>query len=267
MTMERKKAIIAGAEPALLRGLAAVFAREGYDLAAICGQEEECAGLEELLQEQGGRFFGAVADLPDAGVPQEAIPRLAGELGGLDVLVCAAARPVRGNFLDLGRDEMDAVFYRNYRSYLLCAKAAASLMKESGTRGSVVFVTSFCGLRANRDDCLAGAFHAALHRASESLAMQLAPFGIRLNCVAQGLQEGGGEFHKGIPLGHRGSPEEFAEAVLFLASERGAYITGTTLKADGGITLPGIPESDDGYGWNPERDLHRETTRVITWWD
>jgi glucose 1-dehydrogenase len=100
---------------------------------------------------------------------------------------------------------------------------------------------------------------AALARATETMALEFGPYGIRINCVAPGAIDSRGtktEFYKNlgskIPLGREGKPEDVAQAVAWLCSGEASYITGTTLRVDGGLILPGMPEDvspEAGYGW------------------
>lgn len=138
-------------------------------------------------------------------------------------------------------------------------------MREKGIRGSIVNITSTRAFRSYPEDALYGAAKAGLTRAAESMATELAPFGIRMNCVAPGATRVRGDgsdadlrsgFAPKIPLGRYGTPREMGYAVAWLCSEQAAYITGTTIKIDGGLILPGMPEDpspEAGYGWGRMR--------------
>ena len=102
---------------------------------------------------------------------------------------------------------------------------------------------------------------AALLKATEAIALDLAPYGIRINCVAPGAiqvrhSESVNHHYKAlgekIPLGRAGTPEDIGDAVAWLVSERASYVTGITVKVDGGLILPGMPEhmsSMSEHGW------------------
>jgi len=145
-------------------------------------------------------------------------------------------------------------------------QAAARHMAEHGVRGSLINITSTRGERAYPGDSVYGGLKAGLNRAVQSIALDLAPYGIRVNNVAPGAvrvrsnAEAAAAGFAGfwdklgerIPLGRSGEPGDVGEAVAFLASDRASYITGTTLRVDGGLILPGMPENPSAAGWGAE---------------
>lgn len=140
-------------------------------------------------------------------------------------------------------------------------------MQEHGIHGSIINITSSRGERAYPGDGIYGACKAGLNRAVESFALDVAPYGIRINNVAPGsiqvrtgeepdektlhMMEIYAQLGKRIPLGRMGRPEDIGKAVAYLASEDASYITGITLRVDGGLILPGMPEHspDSGIPW------------------
>lgn len=149
-------------------------------------------------------------------------------------------------------------------------------MVKNKVRGSLINITSSRGERAYAGDFLYGGLKAGLNRAIQSIALDLAPYGIRVNNVAPGavrvrdkqelVNQGKTDFWddlgKKIPLERCGMPEDIGEAVAFLASEKASYITGTTLRIDGGLILPGMPEhvlpGEDFNGWSKAHSLFAE---------
>ena len=143
-------------------------------------------------------------------------------------------------------------------------QAAATQMVRAKISGSIINITSTRAERAYPCDAVYGGVKAALNRASQSAALDLAPYGIRVNCVAPGaiavrskeyLQKLSiipvdfwDELGTRIPLGRSGTPEDIANAVAFLASDQASYITGEILRVDGGLILPGMPEQR-GHSW------------------
>lgn len=256
--MERKKAIVTGASRGIGRGIALCLAREGYDLAvSYATQEESAVSLAKEAEERYGvrcQYFQASLEQPGEGV--KLFERCAEALGGVDLLVNNAGVTRFENLLDLTPETFHLLVELDFKNYILMMQAAARHMVEHRVRGSLINITSSRGERAYPGDFLYGGLKAGLNRAIQSIALDLAPYGIRVNNVAPGatrvrekgeLQQGDGmdfweELGARIPLERAGVPEDIGEAVAFLASERAGYITGITLRVDGGLILPGMPE-------------------------
>lgn len=268
--MERKKAVVTGASRGIGKGIARCLAREGYDLAiSYATQREEAQTLSrELEEEYGGKcfFFQASLERPGAGV--ELLEKSVEALGGLDLLVNNAGVTRFENLLDMTPEVFDLLFNLDFKNYILMMQAAARYMVRHKVRGSLVNITSSRGERAYAGDFLYGGLKAGLNRAIQSIALDLAPYGIRVNNVApgatrvrekeeleaQGQPDFWDDLGRKIPLERCGTPQDMGEAVAFLASEKAAYITGVTLRVDGGLILPGMPEhtapGEDPDGWS-----------------
>ena len=125
--------------------------------------------------------------------------------------------------------------------------------------GNIIFITSSRAEMAYPDDYLYGGFKACVKRAMESMALDLSSYNIRVNCVAPGAtwQPRPGQENRlqspfvteSIPLHRVGTPRENGEVVAFLASEHASYITGITVRVDGGLILPGMLEGYDKITW------------------
>ena len=190
--------------------------------------------------------------MQNADVPEAVTAKAVTDLEGIDLMVCNAGLTRHNDLLNLDRDLIDFVYGLNFRSYLLCAKVAANDMVQRGVAGNIIFITSTRGIRAYPEDALYGGFKAALNRAAESLALNMAKYHIRVNCVAPGATAVRGdltpealsaeEWTRRIPLGRKGTPREVGYLVRYIASDEAAYMTGNTVKLDGGLILPGMPE-------------------------
>jgi len=155
------------------------------------------------------------------------------------------------------------LYANNLRNYLLCAGAAARHMVSDGIAGSIIMITSVRGQLAHPDDFYYGALKAGIDRACKSMALDLGTYNIRVNCIAPGaVWKPDKEGHypdtpflrESVPLHRTGHTRDIGEAAAFLAGERSAYITGTTLLVDGGLSLPGLWEQRDVIPWdNPLR--------------
>lgn len=253
MKEQRKKAFITGGSRGIGQGIVRVLADAGYDIAFTYNSKAgEAEALREELHGKGVDCFCYQASLEQEAVPEAVTKTAISDLQGIDLLVCNAGLTKHNDLLSLEGELIDFVYALNYRAYLMCASAAAKDMVARGVTGNIVFITSTRGIRAYPEDAIYGGMKAALNRSAESMALDMAQYGIRVNCVAPGAtavrgsftQEelSAGDFAKRIPLGRRGSPEEVGHLVKYLASEEAAYITGTTVKIDGGLILPGMPE-------------------------
>lgn len=247
-----KKAFITGASRGIGRGVALVLAEEGYDIAfTYHSQQADAQALCDEIKAMGRRCYYYQATLERPEVPEAITQQAIDDLGGLDLLVTNAGLTRHNSILTVTQQDIDFLYGLNFRSYFLCAKVAASYMVDHQVEGSIIFISSTRGLRSHPEDCLYGAFKAGLNRGAESMALELAAYGIRVNVVAPGAIEvrdnplDGGTFAKKIPMGRKGTPQEVGHLVSYLASQRSSYMTGNTIKVDGGLILPGMPEQED----------------------
>jgi NAD(P)-dependent dehydrogenase (short-subunit alcohol dehydrogenase family) len=191
----------------------------------------------------------AIAVTADVGVRAQ-VDRLFEEtvaiFGGVDILVNnAACTDQMAHFLELDEDHWDTALRANLKSAYLCAHRAANLMVDQGRPGSIISISSFSGSRAHR--CLAAydASKGGLEAFTRAVAVDLAPFDIRVNAVGPGAIQTEMHDQRGhetarqraatIPLGRIGRPADIAGAVAFLASDDAGYITGQVLYVDGGM--------------------------------
>jgi NAD(P)-dependent dehydrogenase (short-subunit alcohol dehydrogenase family) len=250
-----KNAFITGGSRGIGRGIIRVLSDAGYDIAfTYNSQLNEAETLKEELLKKGRRCFFYQASLQYPDVAESVTAKAVQDLGGIDLLVCNAGLTKHNDLLHLEGEFIDFIYNLNYRSYLLCAKTAANDMVAREVKGNIVFIASTRGFRAYPEDAIYGGMKAALIRSAESMALDMAPYGIRVNCVAPGAtavrgnftreELSWGEFAKKIPLGRRGTPDEVGYLVRFLASDEASYMTGNTVKLDGGLILPGIPERE-----------------------
>jgi 3-oxoacyl-[acyl-carrier protein] reductase len=239
-----KTALVTGGGSGIGLGISRRLAAEGMRV-YLCGRREEVlAQAAEAMRAAGGWAQGVAADVSE----EEGVERLMQALceagAGLDVLVHNAALVRGGPLAKTDADYWRRMFAANMDSTFHLAKAALGLMTPQGS-GSLVFITSIGALRAHHGMIAYDSTKGALNVFVRSLALEVAPQGIRVNGVAPGATHRdahGDEIDPQslrqpyVPLGRRGTPAEIAAAVVFLASEQASYITGQILCVDGGAT-------------------------------
>lgn len=244
-----KVVLVTGSGRGIGRGIALEFAERGYDI--VLHDRESHEGLKKTANEI--RAFGQgvevlTGDLMEDSVPARLVDETFKRVGRLDVLVNNAGITIFEPLESMSFEQFNSGFKTDFQAPYLCAQRAAQLMKESGINGNIVNITSVHQERTNDGDSIYGPMKAALARATESMAYELAPFGIRVNAVAPGLtlaRDPTGDFKKRIdqieqhiPLRRTGRVADIAKAVAWLVSEEASYITGITLRVDGGMNLP-----------------------------
>jgi len=245
-----KTALITGGSSGIGQGIAVILAEEGYDIAITYGKNPEGAETtKEKIEALGRKCFCIQASMQQADVPEHMVKQAVEALGHIDLLVNNAGAMIYPSILLSTAENMDYLYGVNYRGYLLTAGAVARHMVLKGIQGNIIFITSSRAERSYPNDYLYGGFKAAVKRSCESLAMELSPFGIRVNCVAPGatrnrIGQSNSSLEERIPVPRLGTPQENGHVVAFLASEKAAYITGITVRVDGGLILPGMPERD-----------------------
>ena len=243
--LEGRTALVTGGARGIGRAVAERFLAEGARclLADIAGDR-----LDGTVAALGavGEVHGVVADVAveaDVAALFARADRLWPQ--GLDVL-CANAGVGRAQpFLEITVDEWDRTLAVNLRGAFLCGQAAARRMVRQG-RGAIVHMSSTNGLAGERGLAAYNASKAGIVLLSKTMAIELAPFGVRVNCVNPGWIDT--EIHRDsnldaalvagymqkIPLGRAGRPEEVAAAVCYLVSDDAAFVTGAELVVDGG---------------------------------
>lgn len=258
--MENKKAIVTGGSHGIGKGIVLELASRGYDVAFSYYHGEEAAKKiqEDVKSSCGVRCACFQGAFENHGEGTVFFDRATEFLEGLDVMVNNAGVTRFENLLNMTENTLDFLVNLDFRNYIMMMQCAAVYMKEKGICGSIINITSSRGQQAYPGDGIYGACKAGLNRAIESFALDVAPYGIRINNVAPGaiqvrteadMDEKAGrlldvyeQLGKKIPMGRMGRPEDIAKAVAYLASEDASYITGITLRIDGGLILPGMPE-------------------------
>ncbi|MDQ1644809.1 MAG: hypothetical protein QOJ50_993 [Cryptosporangiaceae bacterium] len=245
-----KRAIITGGDSGIGRAVALAFAREGADVLLVHLPEEEQDAREtvRLVEGAGRKAIAVPGDIRDEKTCQRIAERALTDLGGIDILVNNAAYQMSQDdgILGITTEQLDRVFKTNVYGMFWLTKA---VVPHLAAGSAIVNSTSIQAYQPSPQLMDYAMTKAAILNFTRSLAQQLAPQGIRVNCVAPGPvwtplipatmpPEKVGSFGKDTPLGRPGQPAELAPAYVFLASDDSTYITGERIGVTGGKPLP-----------------------------
>lgn len=245
--LDGKVALITGADSGIGRAVAALFAREGADIAILYLCEHDDAEFTRKIVEKEGRKAVAIAgDIGDKNFCDRAVRQTVDQLGGLDILVNNAGEQHSDKDIgDITDEQLRRTFQTNIFGMFYLTQAAAPHLKEGSAIINCTSETMYAGSKHLLDY---SATKGAITAFTRSLALNLVEKGIRVNAVAPGpiwtpLNPSGGtdpekvpEFGKKTPMGRPGQPNEVAPSFLFLACQDSSYMTGQVLHPDGGDT-------------------------------
>lgn len=240
-------ALVTGASRGIGRATAVLLAQHG---AIVAVNYNSSAGpAEEVVQEivaAGGQATAFAADVADAAAAEKLIAEVVAKFGKLDILVNNAGITRDNLLMRMTLDEWDSVFNTNLRSMFVCCKAAMRGMLRQRS-GRIINLTSVVGMSGNGGQANYAAAKAGVIGFTKSLAREVASRSITVNAVAPGYIETDivagipdnlkAEMLKTIPLERPGQPQEVADAIAFLASDRAAYITGQVIGVNGGMYM------------------------------
>jgi NAD(P)-dependent dehydrogenase (short-subunit alcohol dehydrogenase family) len=246
--MKDQVALITGASSGIGRASAMLFARNGAHVIAVGRNEDELRKLEDESMGSYGTIAVQPADVTEASQVDRAISETIYRFGKLDVLVNAAGILESGTIENTDLDAWDRMMDINVRSVFSLMQKCLPYLEQ--TSGNIVNVSSVTGLRAFPGVLSYCVSKAAVDQLTRCAALELAPKGIRVNAVNPGvvvtnLHKRGGmaddAYEKFLenaknthPIGRAGQPEEVAELIYFLASDKAKWITGVTYSIDGG---------------------------------
>jgi len=252
-----KVAVVTGGGAGIGHGIACGFAAFGASV-AVWERNPDTAASAGV--DMGG--LGLTVDVREPDQVDAALERTLEELGPVDILVNNAGGVFRSDLLDTAAKGWDALYRANLGSTLLCTQRVARSMVARGVGGSIINVTSIEGVRAAPGYAAYAAAKAGVISLTRTSALELAPFGIRVNALApditwtEGMMavapEGAGEsFARIVPMGRAGHVDEMAGAAVFLAGGLSSYVTGQTLHVDGGTEAAGgwCHATDGGGGY------------------
>ncbi len=258
--MGAKAALVTGASRGIGRSIALALAQAGYDIgvgfrSCESGARDVCS----LIEHKGRRALALRADITDLSQIEGMFDRFFERFGGIEVLVNNAGVTKGAPLLEVTPELWNEITNADWRGSFFCTQQAARRMIADGTPGSIINITSI------HDACnfpvasVYGPAKAALAKFTQHAALELARHGIRVNAVEPGciaIRDGQEQTPRGrmlrsrIPFGRYGTTAEVADLVVYLASDRAAYITGSSFRVDGGALLPALLDNEyvDGGG-------------------
>ena len=246
--MGEKVAIITGASSGIGRAAAKTFARNGFNVAAVGRNEKELNAVSASVKSSRGSIKTLLADVTELTLLDRIVSETLDAFGRIDVLVNAAGTIKNGTVESTPLDDWDKMMNINLRSVFVLMQRCVPHLAE--TKGNIVNVSSVAGTRSFPNLVAYCVSKAGVDQLTRCAALELAAKGIRVNAVNPGvvvtnLHKRGGmqndaynaflEHSKTThPIGRVGSPEEVADLIYYLASDKASWITGATYEIDGG---------------------------------
>ncbi|WP_157219640.1 SDR family NAD(P)-dependent oxidoreductase [Flavisphingomonas formosensis] len=262
-----KIVLVTGGGVGIGRATAEAFGKAGAKLAVIEKRQDRADDVRQALEGAGVEAMVVVGDVTDSATVARLAEDIDARFGGLDVLVNNVGDflMIAKRFWDMTDDEIERLYAVNLRHIFSVTRAMIPLLRKKGAGSSIVSVSSIEGFRAIPNGAVYAAFKAGVTGFTKSLAVELAPEGIRVNLIAPETTdtpqvaiwkmiapEHREHIKSWIPMGRFGEPEDMAGGILFLASSLAGWITGTSLHIDGGALAAG--------GWY--RDVNGTWTNV-----
>lgn len=243
LRFSQRTALITGAGRGIGAATAVRLASEGCCVAVNDIDEALCRRTADSIRAAGAAAVAVPGDVCSSQAAMELVDQTIAQFGRLDILVNNAGIVRDGTLLKLSEEKFDQVIQVNLRGPFLCSHFAAKHMKAQGY-GRIINLSSISGAAGNFGQCNYAASKAGLIGFTKTAALELARYGITVNCVAPGFvtsemtrtipEEIRLQKIQAIPAGRGGTPEEIAGAIAYLASEEAGFVNGITLHINGG---------------------------------
>jgi 3-oxoacyl-[acyl-carrier protein] reductase len=245
--LKDKVCVVTGGSKGIGRSIVETFAGEGARVYYLSrSKAEDHDALAAGANASGGSVEWIACDVADEKQATDAVEKVMAEAKSIDVVVNNAGVTRDGLVFRMSVEDWEAVLRTNLTSAFFISRVAARHMIKQRS-GSIINVSSVVGIIGNGGQCNYAASKAGLIGFSKSLAREVASRGVRVNVIAPGYvdtamtdkipEEAKDKLKSAIPLGRTGKPEEIAGAALFLASSLSSYVTGETIKVDGGMVM------------------------------
>jgi 3-oxoacyl-[acyl-carrier protein] reductase len=245
ITLKGKVAIVTGSRRGIGYGIVLALAKEGCNVVVSDMEQKDCENVVKEIEKKGVKGLAVKCDVSNKPEVDELVAKTMKKFGRLDILVNNAGIYPFVPFLDMTEDDWDKVLDVNLKSVFLCSQAAAKVMKPGSKIVSISSIASFVGFQGLAHYC---ASKGGINGVTRALALEMAPKKINVNAVAPGAIDTPGANQSSsedvkkqtiaaIPWKRMGIPEDIANAVVFLASDRSEYITGQIIAVDGGWTI------------------------------
>ncbi len=242
-----KVAFVTGGSRGIGRACATVLAKQGCRVViSYVGGEAAAAETVALIEAAGGQAEAVKFDVANMEATEQAVAETAKRLGRLDIMVANAGISIDGLLIRMKEADLDRTLAVNVKGALACAKAAIKPMVRT-KGGRIIFISSVVGESGNAGQAAYAASKGALLGVAKSLAREYASRAITVNAVTPGYietdmthalnEDQQRAMLTGVPLARPGTAQEVAAAVAFLASDEAAYVTGHTLKVNGGMYM------------------------------
>ncbi len=245
--LKDKVAIVTGGSRGIGRACALALASQGAQVViTYAGNDEAAKETVAAIEAAGGQAEAEKFDVGSMDAAEQAVAAIAKRRGRLDILVANAGISIDGLLLRLKEDDLDRTLAVNLKGAIACCKAAIKPMMRTKA-GRIILLSSVVGESGNAGQTSYAASKAALLGVAKSLAREYASRNITVNAITPGYiatdmtsaltDEQRQAMLTGVPLGRAGTSEEIGAAVAYLASDEAAYITGQTLRINGGMYM------------------------------